>query len=133
MTLPEIAERGPNLRLHFIPKYGWGWKAPSDNPSLSYGDIERDGAVELQVVSAFQWRGNFRGLYGVISASAGILGGYNFVLWSMGEGVIDPETPAENHRWDLYFSRQPFRDDHVDFPDQEEAGVGYGTPTLTLR
>ena len=129
MKLSDAAALCPGLRLHFIPKYGWGWKAPADKPDLSYETIERSGGFALDAASAFQWKGQLRGFYGKIAEKHHPLTGYNFILWSMGEGDVDfTADPAV--RWDIFFSTQPFRDDHVDFADQEEAGVGYGTPIL---
>jgi len=130
MTLSEVAQLCSGLKLYFTPKFGWGWKAPAEYLALSFGAIERSGPIELDVLAAFRWQDNLRGLYGVIAGDGHILRSYNFVMWSMGAGVIDPDKGEPNHRWDLFFSRQPFREDLVDFPDQDAVGIGYGTPSL---
>lgn len=128
-TLSEIADHSPGLRLYFTPNYGWGWVAPGDCPQLAYDDIERLGVIELEVWATFEWEGEYRGVSGAIVTEGHLLHGYNFVLWSMGAGEIDPRD-GKPHRWDLYFSRQPMRSDNVDFLNADEAGVGYGFPSL---
>lgn len=132
MKISEIAARCPGFSLRFTPRNGWGWNFPSGDEPLGFEVIEKFGSFELLVTAGFRWKDEFRGLVGEIVEAGHPLLGYRFVLWSMCGN--DPDLAlATDGRWDLFFSRQSFRSDLLDFVEPDEAGVGYGFPSIDQK
>jgi hypothetical protein len=99
--LTDACLRFVGRELYVRPFYGWGWhrgQASVDNDDFER--IESAGVFRIRVERLFSFRGELRGLVGVVTSEVHLFSGAHIVAAEMREGVHDFESNL-CHRYDL--------------------------------
>jgi len=128
MSLPPSIRFFEGQLLCFEPRYGLGWYrlGVSDNDRfLDFTEVANAGAFHIRVRRTFDFRGEPRGVVGLVEESGHLFNGLWAATWTMLMGEFDLDTRL-CLRWDIELGPIEPDGEWPSSPDTPPAYAGHG-------